>query len=197
MIQNSRISLIIPAALVLLAALSISAAAGLPEPSASEQKLLSVFSKKAKDYMDRENSLAADNADKMKPTADVAKLDQQRKQLRDAVRQSRMDAKQGDFFTAQIAPIFRRILSNLFNGPDGAEIKASLMHAEPGAPAQFAVNGEFPNQNGQPVQSVPATVLQALPVLPKGLEYGIGGKTLALRDTSANMVVDYLPNALP
>jgi hypothetical protein len=29
------------------------------------------------------------------------------------------------------------------------------------------------------------------------LDYCIAGKTLALRDSSANMVVDYLPNALP
>jgi hypothetical protein len=192
MIRNSRVFLILPLALALFAAGSISAGQ-LPAPSASEQRLLSDFSKKTKDYMDRENSLAA----KMKPTTDVAKLDQQRKQLRSAIRQSRTDARQGDFFTAQIAPIFRRILSNLLNGPEGAQIKASLMHAEPAAPAQLAVNEAFPNQDGQPTQSVPPTVLRVLPVLPKGLEYGIAGKTLALRDTAANMVVDYLPNALP
>jgi len=39
--------------------------------------------------------------------------------------------------------------------------------------------------------------LKILPTLPKGLEYCIAGKTLALRDSAANMVVDYLPNALP
>jgi hypothetical protein len=47
------------------------------------------------------------------------------------------------------------------------------------------------------MQSVPPTLLLNLPVLPKGLEYRITGHTLSLRDTDANMVVDYLPDALP
>lgn len=194
MFRNSRRWGLVPGSFVLAVAVATSATAQAPSSSASEQKLLSAFSKKAKDYTDREHSLAAD---KMKPTTDVAKLEQQRKLLRQAVQQSRPNAKQGDFFTPQIATVFRKTLANLLKGPNGKEIKASLNHAEPGAPAQFKINGEFPNQNGQPIQSVPPTVLQALPVLPKGLEYCIAGNTLALRDTSANMVVDFLPNALP
>lgn len=162
--------------------------------SPADQKLLSDFSKKTKDYMAKEHMLAQDN---MKPTADVAKLEQQRTQLRDAVQQSRANARQGDFFTAEAADVFRRIFVKLLNGPDGKKIKASLNHAEPGAPAEFRVNGDFPNRDGQPIQSVPPTVLKVLPPLPKGLEYCIAEKTLALRDTAANLVVDYLPNALP
>jgi hypothetical protein len=163
-------------------------------PAPSDQKLLSDFSKKAKDYTDKEHMLAAS---RMKPTDDVAKLQQQRKQLRDAVQQSRATARQGDFFTSETAEAFRKVLSNLLNSPDGKKIKISLNHAEPGAPAEFKVNGEFPNQNGQPIQSVPPTVLKVLPALPKGLDYCIAGKTLALRDSVANLVIDYLPNALP
>jgi len=162
--------------------------------SPEDQKLLSDFSKKAKAYISKEQMLSAS---KMKPTEDVAKLQEQRKQLRIAVQQSRADARQGEFFTAETAAALRKILVNLLNGPDGKKIKTSLDHAEPGAPAEFKVNGEFPNQNGQPIQSVPPTVLKVLPTLPKGLEYCIAGKTLALRDSVANMVVDYLPNALP
>ena len=180
--------------LCLLSAPAPSAARQLPSVSASDQKSLSDFSKKAKDYVSKEHMLAQD---KMQPTSDVAKLQDQRRQLRDAVQQARANARQGDFFTAETAEIFRKILVDLLNGPDGKKIKISLSHAEPGAPAQFKVNGEFPNQNGQPIQSVPPTVLKVLPSLPKGLEYCIAGKTLALRDSAANIVVDYLPNALP
>lgn len=161
--------------------------------SASDHKVLSDFSKKAQNYAAKEHMLAQD---KMKPTTDVAKLQQQRKQLRDAVQQSRPNARQGDFFSAEVAQAFRTTLQKLLSGPDGKKIRASLDHAEPGAPASFKVNGEFPNQNGQPIQSVPPTVLKVLPELPKGLEYCIAGKALALRDSAANMVVDYLPNAL-
>ncbi len=165
-----------------------------PAPSSSDQNVLSNFSKQAKDYISKEHSLAAD---KMKPTSDVAKLEQERKQLRDAVQQSRPNAKQGDFFTPEAAKAFRKLLAAVLNGPDSTKIKSSLNHAEPGAPADFRVNAEFPNQNGQPIQSVPPTVLKVLPALPKEMEYCIAGTTLALRDSSANMVVDFLPNALP
>ena len=165
-----------------------------PALSTSDQKLLSDFARKAKDYIDKEHMLAAS---KMKPTTDVAKLEQQRKQLRDAVQQSRAKARQGDFFTSETAEVFRKVLANLLNGPEGKKIKVSLNHAEPGASAEFRVNDDFPNQNGQPIQSVPPTILKVLPTLPKGLDYCIAGKTLALRDSNANMVVDFLPNALP
>ena len=196
MIQSSRAFHGISTALAVVLAIAIVSAlhAQGPAISASDQKLLSDFSHKAKDYIDKEHSLTAD---KMKPTTDVAKLEQQRHQLRDAVQQSRANAKQGDLFTPEVGQVFRRVLTKLFNGPAGAKIKASLQHAEPGAPEQFKVNADFPNRNGQPIQSVPPTVLQALPTLPKGLEYCIAGNTLALRDASANMVVDFLPNALP
>jgi hypothetical protein len=165
-----------------------------PSASPSDRKLFADFSRKVKAYADKERMLVQD---KMKPTSDVAKLQQQRKQLREAMQQSRANARQGDLFNAEAASAFRKILVDVLDGPDGRKIKTSLDHAEPGAPAEFRVNNEFPNQDGQPIQSVPPTVLKSLPTLPKGLEYCIAGKTLALRDSTANIVVDYLPNALP
>lgn len=183
------------ALMLLLTTATLQLAISQSEPlSSSDQKLLSDFGNKAKSYSDKEHLLAAS---KMKPTEDVGKLQQQRKQLRQAVQQSRANARRGDFFTPETADTFRKLLSNLLNSPEGKKIKVSLNHAEPAAPAEFKVNGEFPNQDGQPIQSVPPTVLKVLPALPKGLDYCIAGKTLALRDSVANMVIDYLPNALP
>ena len=183
---------------VALAAFTITPATAMsaqtPSAAPSDEKVLSNFSKQARDYMSKEHALAAD---RMKPTSDVSKLEQQRKQLRDAVQQFRPNAKQGDFFTPEASEVFRKLLADVLNGPDGVKIKSSLNHAEPGAPADFRVNAEFPNQNGQPIQSVPPTVLKVLPSLPKEMEYCIAGTTLALRDSSANMVVDFLPKALP
>src|SRR5579863_2854595 len=126
--------------------------------SPSDRKTLSDFSRHAKEYINQEHDLAAD---KMKPTSDVSKLEQERKQLRDAVQQSRPNARQGDFFTPDAARVFRKLLANVLNGPGSEKIKSSLNHAEPGAPAAFQVNAEFPNRNGQPIQSVPPTVLRS------------------------------------
>ena len=165
-----------------------------PPSRSSDKEVLSEFNKKVEDYVNQEHMLALE---KMKPTSDVVKLNEQRKQLREAMQRSRSSAKQGDFFTPEAAKLFRNLLSGILRGSDSAKVRSSLDHGEPGASPTFRVNAEFPNQAGQPIQSVPPSVLKALPALPKELEYRIAGHTLALRDARANMVVDYLPNALP
>ena len=185
---------LIVVAIVTATLLSASAMTAIQALSPQEEKLLDDFAKNAKAYMDKEHALPAD---KLKPKSDIELLEKQRVALRDAVRQSRPDAKQGDFFTPPTATVFRKILARTMAGPDGAKIRASLRHAEPEAPMKFVVNGDYPNRQGQPIQSMPPTMLQTLPALPKGLEYSIAGNTLALRDTNANLVVDYLPDALP
>ena len=48
-----------------------------------------------------------------------------------------------------------------------------------------------------PVSTVPPPVLLKMPQLPKELEYRFVGKSLVLRDTVANIVVDYIPGAVP
>jgi hypothetical protein len=184
----------IAAALLSVTLLPPSAVAAIQTLSSQEQKLLDDFAKNAKTYIDKEHALPAD---KLKPKSDIELLEKQRVALRDAVRQSRPDAKQGDFFSPPTATVFRKILAKTMAGPDGAKVRASLKHAEPEAPMKFVVNGDYPNRQGQPIQSMPPTVLQTLPPLPKGLEYSIAGNTLALRDTNANLVVDFLPDALP
>jgi hypothetical protein len=162
--------------------------------SDDERAQLKAFSDRAKQYINMEHNLPAD---KLSPTKDIAKLEEQRQTLRQAVQQARPNAKQGDLFTPEVASVFRKLLRSTMTGPSGPKIRASLNHAEPIGPQDLKVNGVYPNVSGQPLQSVPATLLLNLPVLPKGLEYRISGHTLSLRDTEANTVVDYLPDALP
>ena len=48
----------------------------------------------------------------------------------------------------------------------------------------------------QPLPTVPANVLITLPPLPEPLEYRIVGQHLLLLDTSADLIVDYILNAI-
>lgn len=171
----------------------IHAADFLQSLTAGEKSAVDAFTQKTKKYISDTRALPGA---KLKPTADVKQLEEQRVQLRTQIQQSRPNAKQGEFFSTEIAPVFRRLLAQTLAGPDGKKIRASLAHAEPGAPADFKVNEVFPNLKGQPMQSTPPSLLGNLPVLPKGLEYRVAGNTLAIRDSDANLVVDYLPNAL-
>jgi hypothetical protein len=58
----------------------------------------------------------------------------------------------------------------------------------------FKVNSPYPDK--QPLSSVPPNVLASLPQLPKDIEYRFVGKHLILRDVRANLIIDYMPNAI-
>lgn len=160
----------------------------------AEKAQLKLFTDRVKQYQKMERSLPAD---KLSPTKNVEQLEQQRQALRDALQQARPNAKQGDLFTPEVAAVFRKLLHETMTGPEGKKIRLSLNHAEPVSPQDLQVNHVYPNVAGQPLQSVPPSLLLNLPVLPKGLDYRISGHTLSLRDADANMVVDFVPNAIP
>ncbi|MBV9622432.1 MAG: hypothetical protein JOZ14_00460 [Acidobacteria bacterium] len=60
---------------------------------------------------------------------------------------------------------------------------------------ELQINESYPER--VPLQSTPPTLLLNLPSLPDGLEYRILDRELVVRDRDANIVVDYVPNALP
>lgn len=164
--------------------------------SAGDQKTMDSFLEAANSYLAIDHN--APSQAKLKPTKDVAQIEQRRRALRDVIVAARPNAKEGDLFTPPVADLFRKLMAQAMDGSDGNKIRRSLQSAEPIAAAgaaQIAVNHDYPNQRGQPLQSAPATLLQCLPVLPKGLEYRMVGNILVLRDAEANLVVDYLPNA--
>jgi hypothetical protein len=164
--------------------------------SAGDQKTVNLFLGAAKAYLALDHN--APSRAKLKPTTDIAVLEERRRALRQIIVASRPDAKQGDLFTPPVGEVFRKLIAQAMDGPDGNKVRRSLQDAEPVAAAEaarIAVNRDYPNQNGQPLQSAPGTLLQCLPVLPKGLEYRLVGHILVLRDTEANLVVDYLANA--
>ena len=57
------------------------------------------------------------------------------------------------------------------------------------------VNEAYPAK--APLQSTPPSLLLNLPRLPKGLRYGIVDHDLLLDDVEANLIVDFVPAAIP
>ncbi len=130
-----------------------------------------------------------------KPTKSTDKLENKEQEMRTKVQAARANAKQGDIFSPEIAEYFRRQIAATLHGPQGERIRASLHHAEPVHNLPLAVNQAYPE--GVPLQSTPPSLLLNLPRLPKELEYRIVGRDLVLHDTAANLVVDFVPNAVP
>ena len=128
----------------------------------------------------------------MVPTQSSANLVQQRASLAEAIRSRRESAAQGDLFTAGIAAEFRRLIATNLKHRR-TRIRGSLNSGEL-VVAQLKVNQSYPE--GMPLQTMPPTLLMAFPKLPRGLEYRLVGTTLLLRDESANVIIDLLPNAI-
>jgi hypothetical protein len=108
---------------------------------------------------------------------------------------ARAGAQHGDIFTPAIRPVFRRLLAPELKGQDGRETKATIQDdaPEPGT-VPFKVNATYPD--GQPVPTMPASLLLTLPPLPAPLEYRVVGQHLLLLDTSTDLIVDYILNAI-
>ena len=100
-------------------------------------------------------------------------------------------------------PVFNRVLtSTLGAGKNGKKMRASIKEGNPKnerAPGEvqptIAVNAIYPTN--APLSTVPPSLLLRLPKLPTDLEYRFVGRTLVLRDREANMIVDFLKEAVP
>jgi hypothetical protein len=113
------------------------------------------------------------------------------------VRAARASAKQGDIFTPASQAMFKRLLKPpLAKGPDAADNKAIIKDDGP-KPAEvpFKINGEYPKD--APLSTVPPDVLLSLPQLPEDIQYRFVGKHLILYDAKANLIIDYMLNAMP
>jgi hypothetical protein len=121
-------------------------------------------------------------------------IDSHREQSYSKLREARASAKRGDIFSAPVAAYFRRQIRATLAGPDGKLIRSSLRHAEP-VKINVVVNGTYPPN--VPLQSTPPSLLKNLPQLPQELEYRIVGRAFILRDTGANLILDFIPDALP
>jgi hypothetical protein len=162
-----------------------------PLGTGENAKLTADFQQRATKYLDLRKQVAGKSP---KATDSPEAIDTNQKKLGDAIRAARVGAKQGEIFTPELTAFFRRQIAAALNGSKGNEIRASLKHADP-VNLKLQVNQTYPEK--APLQSTPPSLLQSLPEPPQGLEYRIVGRDLVLRDTEANIVVDFIPNAIP
>jgi hypothetical protein len=153
------------------------------------------FEARVKKYADLHKDLAKGNAAPPKETPNPAQITAAKTALAAKIQNARANAKHGDIFTPQIRPVFRRLLTPELKGEDGRDAKEVLKDDAP-APGTvpFKVNAKYPENQPQP--TVPANLLLTLPTLPAPLEYRIVGQHLLLLDVEADLIVDYILNAI-
>ena len=142
----------------------------------------------------KQQKAARQNLPSAKTASKKGEMLRQQHLLAERVRSFRPDAKRGDIFTADVSTEMRRLLALAMQGANASRIRKSLNSGEPVALA-LKVNAPFPDK--LPLQSTPPTLLLNLPRLPAELDYRFVGRALVLRDTAANLIVDFIPDALP
>jgi hypothetical protein len=99
--------------------------------------------------------------------------------------------------TAEARPVIKRLCASVFGGPDGKQLKASIMDENPVTPAaiNLTVNSRYPDT--VPLTTVPSQVLQTMPKLTEDLEYRFIGDWLILLDVHAHVIADFIEDVLP
>ena len=149
------------------------------------------FAKRVGSYM-QIHKAAEEDLGALSPTKSPKQIHEKMNSIAEGVRAKRATAAQGEIFTPAIATEFRKLIADdVKNRPK--RIRQSIRSGERVA-AKVKVNGSYPE--GLPVQTMPPSLLATLPKLPTELDYRLVGATLVLRDVSANLIIDFLPNAI-
>jgi hypothetical protein len=162
-------------------------------PEHPDSAIIADFNARVDNYVKTQRSLL--KAAPVAEDATPAQIKARQETLAAELRMIRKNARQGDIFTPQVARLFKRLMyPEVKEQP--RETKQAL-EEEDGEVAQVAlkVNASWPDS--EPLTTVPANLLQNLPQLPKDVEYRIANKRhLVLRDVDANIIVDFIYNAI-
>lgn len=151
------------------------------------------YNRRIKQYLDLRKPLK-DAAPPLKETNDPAKLTAAQQGLANKLREARRNARPGDIFTPEIRKVFRKLLYPEVKGPEGRATRTAIKDDAPAEHVRLQVNAMYPKT--APLPTVPPNILANLPQLPEDLEYRVVEKHLILRDTQANIIVDFIPNAI-
>jgi hypothetical protein len=188
-------SVVVGVAIVVMSATPVAVSAGARQPKVNpDAQLQQDFKQRIDKYMELHNKLEK-QVPRLKDKAEPEEIKASQEGLSRAIRAARASAKQGEIFTPEIAKRFRQLMYPETHGPDGADTKKAMKEdAPPTASVPLKVNATYPAS--APLPTVPPNVLANLPPLPEDLEYRVIGKHLLLRDVHANLIVDFIVNAI-
>ena len=189
MLRRRLFSCFLPSVLCLLCAGPVIVA-----KQSSGTALSKVFADAVGKYVQMQQDLNS-SVPAQRPTNEPEQIADRQQQLAGVLANARRDAHQGDIFTNEVAEQFRKIIRKAFQEPGGRAMRQTIRERDPVKPIVLKVNTVYPDD--QPRTTMPPTLLNRLPALPKELEYRIIGHALVLQDTRTNLIVDFIPNAIP
>jgi hypothetical protein len=151
-----------------------------------------------KGFLDRLNEYTAlqkkvdDGLPKLSGNEDPSRIEANQAAMASRIKMARAKAKRGDLF-GSAEPVLMAVIREDANLRTIREARAAMEEVPKSDPP--AVNTAYPEK--APLATVPPLLLDALPRLPEGLEYRFMGNDLILRDTQANLIADFINNAVP
>jgi hypothetical protein len=185
---------------IVLAARSPSALAQqLPRTTQARAGAVNEYGAATKAFLDRvqEYMIFHNNVEKMVPsltqTSSPEEIAKREAALGAMLIERRPDAKEGDFFIEEYRPYLIKIIREDMAKRPVADRKALIVEL----PKDVAIGANMVYPPQLPLATFPGKLLEALPELPKGLEYRIVGRHLILRDVTGNVIVDILRDVFP
>ena len=180
-------------AVALALTLMLSSVAAQPQTNPTAATLAD-FDARLKTYVALHRKLANETGE-IDETKNPRQITDREVALGKLIRTARAQARRGDIFTPPIETLFKQLIreESARRAPrvrtDRKEDQDEL--------ADFApiVNQVYPPT--QPLVTFPAGLLRVLPKLPRELEYRLVQRNLILRDIEANVIIDFIPAAMP
>jgi hypothetical protein len=205
-----------PSTLVLsLSFLLFSSCSRNPEPSLvppqtveMDKETLGKFAEEVQEYVKLRQSVLTKITPAKSSTPE--ELTARQRALTQAIVTYRKGKKRGNIFKPDVEAAIRRTLQREFTGPEGKTLMKEIRSGNPkveGNPrpqdptqetlprVNLAVNAVYPD--AAPFSSVPPSLLLKLPVLPEVVRFRFVGRALILRDTEANVILDFIPDVVP
>ena len=163
------------------------------EESSRAQSALRAFEEDIAEYVALHRQVEA-SLTRLEPSTKAELIFAHTKQLAAAIKAARPKRRQGEIFTASVAPVFRDLIDEALYGHDIEMLLRDLFEEHPRTWGySVRVHESYPSWA---TREVPALLLRRLPALPEELEYRVVDHDLAIVDADANLVLDVLTAAI-
>ncbi len=152
------------------------------------------FAKRVDEYVVLHKQVA-DSVGVLDETKSQAEIAARADLLASGIIAKRAQAKAGDLFTIEAAAVFATLIREEYRRRP-PRVRDSREDAQEELPDfEPQVNQLYPTT--YPLATFPATLLPLLPRLPEEVEYRIVMHHLIIRDVEANVIIDFMPHAIP
>lgn len=180
-----------------------------PQTTEMDAETLRKFQHEIEEYVELRKDALKD-IKPLDPKSTPAEADRYQTELTNAIIAYRKGSKRGEIFKPEVEQAVRRTLNREFSSSQGPGLLKDIRQGNPrveGNPlpqdpskevkknVTVAVNVRYPET--APYSSVPPSLLLKLPLLPPQVRYRFIGRTLILRDTEADVILDFIPDVVP